>query len=157
GTTGNSGFIVTGAVGLGYAGGVHWILLPVCWLLGDLVYWAFFPDRLNRLARQAKATTLSEILVFDLVGTAAKLLSILVSVLLVVFLSAYTAAQWLAGEKFLSSAFSINGTSSLAIFGASIVLYSSIGGFRGSVYTDLLQAVIRIVGTIIALLAVIYF
>jgi sodium/proline symporter len=157
GTTGNSGFIVTGAVGLGYAGGVHWILLPICWLLGDLVYWALFPERLNRLARLAKAATLSEILVFDLTGTASKLLGILVSLLLVVFLSAYTAAQWLAGEKFLSSAFSITGTSSLAIFGASIVLYSSIGGFRGSVYTDLLQAIVRIVGTTIALFAVIYF
>ena len=43
GTTGNSGFIVTGAVGLGYSAGVHWVLLPVCWLLGDLIYWSLFP------------------------------------------------------------------------------------------------------------------
>ena len=39
GATGNSGFIVTGAVGLGYSGGVQWIMLPIAWLIGDLVFW----------------------------------------------------------------------------------------------------------------------
>jgi sodium/proline symporter len=156
GTTGNSGFIVTGAVGLGYAGGVHWVMLPISWLLGDLIYWALFPDKLNALARRAHATTLSEILVFDLDGKIARSLAIAVSVVLASFLATYTAAQWLAGEKFLTSAFSLDRSSSLAIFGASIVLYSSIGGFRGSVYTDLFQALVRIVGTIIAVIAVAY-
>src|ERR1700744_5218802 len=46
-TTGNSGFIVTGAVGLGYVGGVHWLFLPLSWLLGDIVFWSIFPARLN--------------------------------------------------------------------------------------------------------------
>jgi sodium/proline symporter len=64
GTTGNSGFIVTGAVGLGYAGGARWLLLPLGWLLGDLIYWSLFPDRVNRLAREAKATTLPELLTY---------------------------------------------------------------------------------------------
>jgi Na+/proline symporter len=156
GTTGNSGFIVTGAVGLGYAGGLHWILLPICWLLGDLVFWTYFPGRLNDLARRARATTLSQILTFDLNGAAAKTLTVFVAILLAVFLSGYTAAQWLAGDKFLISAFGLNTTTALSIFGLSIVLYSSLGGFRGSVYTDLFQAVVRIIGTAIALGAVIY-
>ncbi len=37
-----------------------------------------------------------------------------------------------------------------------IVSYSAIGGFRGSVYTDTLQAVIRILGTLIALAGVMW-
>lgn len=157
GTTGNSGFIVTGAVGLGYAGGVQWLLLPLSWLIGDLIFWALFPDRLNRLAREAGATTLSELLTFDLKGRSAKLASVAVALLLVVFLSTYTSAQWLAGKKFLSGVFDLSETTALVAFGLTIVFYSSLGGFRGSIYTDSVQAVIRIVGTAIALGAVAWF
>jgi sodium/proline symporter len=156
GAAGNSGFIVTGAVGLGYAGGVHWLLMPFGWMLGDLLYWRFFPARLNALARQAKAVTLSEMLTFDLAGRLAKLVSILVALLLIAFLSTYTSAQWLAGRKFLSGIFDLNGFSALIFFSATIVVYSALGGFRGSVYADTLQALIRIVGTAIALSAVIW-
>ncbi len=157
GTTGNSGFIVTGAVGLGYAGGLHWLLLPLSWMLGDLVYWVLFPSRLNWLARQANATTLSELLTFDLSGRAAKLISVVVSALLVVFLSAYTAAQWLAGKKFLSGVFELSDLTALILFALTIVVYSTLGGFRGSIYTDLIQAVIRIIGTVVALVAVSFY
>ncbi|HEX3663925.1 MAG TPA: hypothetical protein VHU23_01655 [Rhizomicrobium sp.] len=157
GTTGNSGFIVTGAVGLGYVGGIHWLMLPISWLLGDLVFWTLFPARLNRLARKARATTLSEMLTFDLTGGFARGTSIIVAMLLVVFLATYTAAQWLAGRKFLSGIFEISDLTALIAFAATIVAYSSLGGFRGSVYTDLVQAIIRIIGTGVALGAVLAF
>jgi sodium/proline symporter len=157
GATGNSGFIVTGAVGLGYAGGVHWLLMPLAWMLGDLVYWWVFPARLNRLAREAKAVTLSEMLTFDLSGRLAKVVSILVALLLVGFLATYTSAQWLAGRKFLSGVFDMNDLFALIFFSATIVVYSALGGFRGSVYADTLQALIRIVATTIAITAVIWF
>ncbi len=43
GAAANSGFVVTGAVGLGYLYGVHWLLLPMSWFFGDLLFWTFFP------------------------------------------------------------------------------------------------------------------
>jgi len=154
GTAANSGFIVTGAVGLGYAGGLHWVLLPLSWMLGDLFYWTFFPERLNRLAREANATTLSELLTFNIRGVAAKLISIIVSILLITFLATYTSAQWLAGRKFISSVFELSDLAALVLFSLTIIAYSSLGGFRGSIYTDVVQAIIRIVGTIVAVVAV---
>lgn len=45
--TGNTGFIVTGAVGIGYSMGLSSLLLPLSWLIGDLLYWNIFPKRLN--------------------------------------------------------------------------------------------------------------
>jgi Na+/proline symporter len=155
GTTGNSGFIVTGAVGLGYAGGAQWLLLPLGWLLGDLVYWSFFPDKVNRLAREAGATTLPELLTYQIGGWTARAITMLVAAILVIFLSIYTAAQWLAGEKFLAGVFAMTPAMALIGFGLVIVFYSAIGGFRGSVYVDVVQAVIRLGGTVLALLTVI--
>jgi len=75
GTTANSGFIVTAAVGLGYSFGLLWMLLPISWLLGDLVFWYLFPARINRLGRESKATTLSELLCAGLKGPSATALA----------------------------------------------------------------------------------
>jgi hypothetical protein len=46
--TANSGFVVTAAVGLGYSFGLRWLLLPLSWLLGDVVFWVLFPRRFLR-------------------------------------------------------------------------------------------------------------
>lgn len=153
-TTGNSGFIVTAAVGLGYTGGVQWIMLPVAWLLGDLVFWALFPERLNARARAIGAVTLTELITSGIGKSLSRVIAWVVGLLLVICLSAYTSAQWLAGEKFLSTAFSIPLGAAAVLFGLTIVIYSSIGNFRGSVYADTVQAVIRILGTVIALATV---
>jgi sodium/proline symporter len=154
GTTANSGFIVTGAVGLGYAYGMQWMFLPLSWLLGDLVFWHFFPARLNAYGRESGATTLSELITHGLQGRGARVVAVISACVIVACLVGYTAAQWLAGQKFLTGAFRLPEVAALALFGVTIVAYSAIGGFRGSVYTDTLQAVIRIVGTLLALVVV---
>jgi sodium/proline symporter len=157
GTTANSGFIVTAAVGLGYTYGTRWILLPIGWLLGDLIFWSLFPARLNAFGRQSQATTLAEILKSGLSGSAARVLSILCGVIVLTCLGGYTCAQWLAGEKFLTGALGLPHYAALGLFALIIVAYSSIGGFTGSVYSDTLQAFIRLTGTVVALAAVGWF
>lgn len=157
GTTANSGFIVTAAVGLGYAYGLQWVLLPISWLLGDLVFWYLFPARINALGHESKATTLSELLRYGLTGPLASSVAVLSAIVILVCLAGYTSAQWLAGQKFLAGAFGMPDVMALALFALIIIAYSSIGGFRGSVYTDTIQAFIRIIGTIIAVAAVAWF
>ena len=157
GTTANSGFVVTGAVGLGYAYGMQWMFLPLAWLIGDLVFWHLFPARINAYGRASGATTLSQVITSGLEGRGARWVAVITALMIIACLTGYTAAQWLAGQKFLSGAFRLPEAAALAIFGATIVAYSAIGGFRGSVYTDTLQAFIRIGGTLLALVVVVQF
>jgi Na+/proline symporter len=154
GATANSGFVVTGAVSLGYLYGFQWLLLPLGWLLGDVLFWNVFPSRLNRLGRLSRATTLSEIITFRLNDRGARLLPRLCAIVVLVCLSGYTIAQWMAGQKFLSGAFDLHGAIASALFAGVIVTYTALGGFRGSIYTDTLQACIRIVGTLIAIVTI---
>ncbi len=156
GATANSGFIVTGAVGLGYSFGAQWLLLPISWFLGDLVFWKFCPAKINSAGQQAKATTLSELLNSGLNDKMAKFASIFATIIIIVCLGAYTSAQWLAGQKFVAGAFAFSAEASLLLFACLIIAYSSIGGFRGSVYADAVQAVIRLFGTLLALVAIVY-
>jgi sodium/proline symporter len=156
GATANSGFVVTGAVGLGYMYGMQWVMLPLAWLLGDIIFWRFFPAKINEFGRVSGATTISEILTHGQTGPWAKALSVLTALVIVVCLGGYTTAQWIAGEKFLSGAFGVDKTVALGLFALVITAYTSIGGFRGSVYADSFQAVLRIIGTTLALVLVIH-
>ena len=154
GATANSGFVVTGAVGLGYVGGIKWLFLPIAWLAGDIVFWLIFPGKINRIGAEAKATTLTDLIVFDLPPEAGRRIKLVIGVILLTCLSGYVSAQWVAGAKFLGGAFGLGGFQALFIFATVIVVYSALGGFRGSVYADTFQAVVRIIGTGIAIAAV---
>lgn len=154
GATANSGFVVTGAVGLGYTAGVHGIALPLAWLLGDLVFWAFFPKRINRTGHRVGANTVADLITASLDRGKARTIRRLIAVVVIACLSGYTAAQWIAGQKFVTGAFGLPAESALFIFAAMIVSYTVIGGFRGSVYTDSYQAVLRLAATTVALIAV---
>lgn len=156
GATANSGFIVTGAVGLGYLYGVQWLVLPLSWLIGDLVFWKFFPQRINDFGRKNHAVTLTEILRSGLPSGWSRTISVLSAAVIIIGLGGYTAAQWLAGQKFLLGAFGIPSSLALLLFASLIIAYSSIGGFRGSVYVDTFQAILRIVGTSMVVVTSIY-
>ena len=157
GTTAGSGFIATGSVAFGYSMGLKSIYLPVSWLLGDLVFWYFFPARINRTGRDSQATTLSQILTYQLSGTLSAVLALLCALTILVSLTGFLSAQWLTGQKLLSGAFGLSNSTALGTFALLIIAYSSIGGFRGSIYTDVLLAIIRIAGTMIALIAILWF
>ncbi|CAG0956948.1 Osmoregulated proline transporter OpuE [Phycisphaerales bacterium] len=154
GATANSGFVVTAAVGLGYTQGARWLLLPLAWLLGDILFWTFFPQRINAVGKRADAATMVDVLVSGTHGRSRRFLRITLGVITLGCLGGYVSAQWISGQKFLSGAFDLDNVSSLVAFAAVIVVYTALGGFRGSVYADNLQAAIRIVGTAIALVAV---
>jgi Na+/proline symporter len=158
GAAANSGFVVTGAVGLGYLYGVQWLLLPLGWLLGDIVFWLIFPSRINQYGAKAQATTLTEIITYGTGNNlAARVLPMVCALIGLVCLGGYTVAQWFSSAKVLEGAFNFSGAWASLLFGATIIVYTAIGGFRGSVYTDSMQAVIRIVGTTIGIGTVAWF
>ena len=154
GATANSGFVVTGAVGLGYTFGAQWLLVPLSWLLGDILFWLVFPNRINAAGRAVNAATMTDVIVEGMKPRPRIALKRTVAVIVLLCLGGYVSAQWLAGQKFLQGAFGFGSVTSLLVFAVLIVIYSAIGGFRGSVYADTLQAVVRVVGTAIALTAV---
>jgi len=151
GAAANSGFVVTGAVGLGYSYGLYWLLLPFGWFIGDLVFWKFFPQRINSYAAETNATTLADIITHGLRVRRLHPLRIASTVIVVLCLAGYTMAQWVAGQKFLAGAFGLSGPWTLLLLAGLIISYTTLGRFRGSVYADTLQAVTRLLGTILAL------
>jgi len=98
---------------------------------------------------------MTDLVVRGMSPTKAFVLRRAVSAAIIVCLGGYVSAQWIAGQKFLDGAFGFGGIASLFAFSGLIVSYTAIGGFRGSVYADTFQALVRVLGTAIAITAVI--
>ena len=156
-TTGSSGFIVTGAVGLGYTTGAGALLLPLGWLAGDLIFWALFPGRLNALARDTGAVTIPELIAHPFSGRWKQFTIAASAILIFCLLMPYASAQWMAGQKIVGGVFGLPPWQGILVVACLVISYSTIGGFRGSVYTDLVQAVIRIGGTLLALGSLVFY
>lgn len=134
GATANSGFVVTGAVGLGYAYGAQWVMLPVAWMLGDIIFWALFPHRINRAGQRTRAATMTDVVAHGLSGSSRRAVKTVTAIVILICLGGYVASQWVAGQKFLSGAFDLSGYVPVLLFGAVVTIYTAIGDFRGSVY-----------------------
>jgi len=152
--TGNSGFIMTGAVGLGYAYGMQWVLLPLSWLLGDIFFWKFGPKKLNEYCEKNEFSNVVEV-ISGKNGNYSKFIFILTSVFVSILLGAYISSQWLAGSKVITGFIEIESDLAIILIGGFVSAYCIVGKFRGSVYTDLYQGILMILVTTLSLYLVI--
>lgn len=154
----SSAWTLLGVSGAAYAWG-----LPALWLFpatvgGFLLNWAWVAPRLQRLAREEGAVTLSEVIAPASIG-ALRIVILRAAALIIVFCFVfYIASQFEAAGKAFESVFGLPKHTSILV-GAGIVLaYTLLGGFWAVSVTDsiqgLLMAVAGIVLPISALLAV---
>lgn len=151
GATANTGFIVTGAVGMGYAGGISALLLPLSWFLGDLMFWTFFPHRINAVSREQNSKTIADLLTFDFVR-GAKAISVITGLILIFAMGTYTIAQWAAAAVTFTGFYNVSVTAGILIAGTLVTLYCIFGGFRSSVYADLVQGIFMVLLTIVSII-----
>ncbi|GEA07516.1 hypothetical protein KUL42_22770 [Alteromonas sp. KUL42] len=148
--TGNSGFIMTGAVGLGYAYGLQWILLPLSWLIGDLIFWKYGPKKLNGYCSKNNLSNVVEV-ISGKGGKPSSYLFIFTLIFVITLLSAYISSQWLAGAKIITGFVDIEPELAIVLFGGFVSAYCIVGKYRGSVYTDLYQGLLMLIVTTLSL------
>ncbi len=147
---GASSFI--GGPGAAYKYGLGWVLLAMIQLPAVWLSLGILGKKFAILARRYHAVTLNDMLYARYQST---LLVWLASLsLLVAFMGSMT-VQFIGGARLLETAAGIPYGVGLLIFGMSIVLYTSLGGFRASVLNDALQGLVMLLGTVLLLIAVI--
>ncbi len=156
GATGNSGFIMLGAVGMGYTMGISGVIMALSWFLGDLAFWSFFPEKFNRIARDRDCSTVPELLSSGIPGRGSMVIRQLAGLLIVVLIGAYTAAQFSAAAKTLNVFFDLDMNIGIIVSALAILAYCTTGGLRASLWTDVVQAIIMI-GITTGMLTVVYF
>ncbi len=142
-----------GGPGAAYKYGLGWVLLAMIQLPAIWLSLSILGKKFAILARRYNAVTLNDVL---LARYKSKLLVWLASLsLLVAFVGAMT-VQFVGGARLLETAAGIPYDVGLLIFGLTIALYTSFGGFRASVLNDAMQGLVMLLGTVLLLVAVIH-
>jgi sodium/proline symporter len=154
----SSAWTLLGVSGAAYAWG-----LPALWLFpatvgGFVLNWIWVAPRLQRLAREEGAVTLSEVIAPANIGGMRQLILRTAAVIIVFCFVFYIASQFEAAGKAFESVFGLPKQTSILV-GAGIVLaYTILGGFWAVSVTDTIQGLLMVVAGIVlpisALLAV---
>ena len=122
------------------------------WISGyvvvPLMIMGLMGKRLNQMARRLGSLTIPDLL-RDRYQSAA--IAVVASISIIVFHTAMMVAQFKAGGLIMQTLFNISYETALLGFGVSVIFYTSFGGFRAVVWTDVMQGVVMVVGVLILL------
>lgn len=143
--TNNSGYAFVGLVGFAYRFGVSTIWLSVAWILGDLLVWFFVHERVRRYSERVDARSVPAMLARDQHGED-RVLAVVAGCITFLFLGVYAAAQLKAGGTALETLFDWRPETGAIVGAVIVVAYCFSGGLRASIWTDVAQAMVMIVG-----------
>ena len=146
--TNNSGYMFIGMIGVTYSIGLSSIWLMIGWIIGDLLASLLTLEKIHAASRSEKIHSFGGLL-GHWHDTDYRLLRRIVGVLTVFFLTLYAAAQLKAGSKATEVLLDWDPSSGILIGAIIVLLYSTAGGLRASIWTDAVQSVVMIVGMII--------
>lgn len=175
--TAASGGSFMGFPGLIYTHGWVLALWIASYMVVPMVSLALLAKRLNQVARKAGAVTVPEILRERFNSTT---VGTIATVFLLLFLFCYLVAQFIAGSEILTVLFrdvevfqrtvswasdalgdgwwnrKTDYTICLVFFSVAVIVYTTYGGFRAVVWTDVMQGIVMVLGVIIMLALVLY-
>jgi sodium/proline symporter len=145
----SSAWTLLGVSGAAYAWG-----LPALWIFpstvgGFLLNWLWVAPRLQKLAADERAVTLSEVVAPPAMGSLRRVVLRAAALIIVFCFTFYIASQFEAAGKAFESVFNLSKQTSILI-GATIVLaYTLLGGFWAVSVTDSIQGLLMAVAALV--------
>ncbi|THE11093.1 sodium/panthothenate symporter [Bacillus timonensis] len=147
-----SGSSFLGGPGVAYSVGFAWVLLSMSQLVTGYFTLMILGKKFAIVARKIKAITIID---FLKERYKSKLVVVLSALSIVIFLFSAMAAQWVGGARLVESITGMSYITAIFIFGVTLLLYVSVGGFRADTITDMIQGIVMFGGTIVILIATI--
>lgn len=151
--TNNSGFLFVGMIGFTYTSGLGaalWFMIG--WITGDIIAQQIALKKIQTVSRNPQIQSYGGLL-SHWHGDNQQWLRRLVGVFTLLFLTVYAAAQLKAGTKATESL--LGWTPELGIWISALIVlaYSIAGGIRASIWTDVAQSFVMILGVLLLLVA----
>ena len=143
--TGESGWLLLGLTGMGYAVGAQAYWVMVGEVVGIALSWTLISRKLKRLSDASDSITLPDVLAAHFNDTKHILRSIAV-VIILSMVCAYVTAQMVASGKALSSFVGMDYSTAVVVGAIIIIAYTFVGGYKAVAYTDVLQGVLMLLG-----------
>tara|TARA_Y100000389_G_scaffold205092_1_gene263041 strand:- start:5747 stop:7123 length:1377 start_codon:yes stop_codon:yes gene_type:complete len=153
--TGESGWLLLGLSGVGYAIGfkAYWIVIGE--VLGLVAAWWIIARRIKKLSDKNETITIPDILANNFPDKANLIRG--VAVLIIVLMSiTYVTAQMIATGKAFNSFLGLDYVTGVTLGSIFIIGYTFIGGYKAASYTDVMQGILMLLGLIIVPAAAIY-
>jgi sodium/proline symporter len=145
--TGESGWLLLGLSGMGYAVGVQAYWVVVGEILGIAASWWIIARRLKRLGDETDSITVPDVLAakFD---DKWHLIRGIAVVIIIAMVTTYVTAQLVASGKAFSSFLGMDYKTGVVVGSLFIIGYTFVGGFKAVSYTDVVQGVLMLLGLI---------
>ncbi len=148
--TSASSFI--GGPGVAYRLGLGWVLLAMIQVPTTFLTLGVLGKRFAILGRRLHVITITDFLYERYRSDA---VVILCSLAVLVFFAASMLAQFIGGGRVFQAVTGCPYEAGLFVFGISVVLYTTIGGFRAVVLTDALQGIVMLAASVVVFVAVV--
>ncbi len=141
--TNNSGYMFIGMIGYAYTNGISAFWIMICALIGDFCASLFIHQKFRAFAGKSHSLSFSE-LISKWGGVDYKILRVISALIVAIFLTVYAAAQFKAGGKAMEAIFGSQFVIGVILGGLVVLIYSSFGGIRASIWINTLQSFIMI-------------
>jgi sodium/pantothenate symporter len=141
-----------GGPGMAYSLGLSWVLLAMIQVPTTFLTLGVLGKRFAIIARRTGSVGITDYLRARYGSDA---LVLLTSIALIVFFMAAMLAQFIGGARLFQAVTGLPYIVGLALFGFTVIAYTSFGGFRAVALTDALQGMVMLVAAVVVLVAVI--
>ena len=135
-----------GGPGTAYTHGLVWVFLAMSQMPTGYFTLAVLGKKFAIIARKINAVTITDFIRARYKNDA---LVVLCSLSIVAFFIAAMAAQWIGAARLIEGSVGIPYKAALTFFAITVLIYTTIGGFRAVALTDTLQGVIMTIGTVV--------
>jgi sodium/proline symporter len=146
--TGESGWLLLGLTGMGYAAGAQAFWVVAGEVVGIALSWLLLSRRIKRLSDETDSITVPDLLVARFHDRAQVLRKISVLIILIM-VGAYVAAQMVATGKAFDGFTELSYSGGVVVGATVIILYTLVGGYKAVAWTDLIQGILMLAGLII--------
>lgn len=135
-----------GGPGQAWDYGFAWVYMAVCQVTALFLLYGIMGKKLALIGRKIKAVTIIDII---RARYQSNLLANISAIVIVIFFVAMMVAQFVGGAKLFEAVTGYSYLIGLIIFGGAVIIYTTVGGFRGVVLTDALCGIAMLIGIVV--------
>ncbi|MGK7312420.1 MAG: sodium/proline symporter [Candidatus Longimicrobiales bacterium M2_2A_002] len=137
--SGRSSWLLLGVTGMAFTLGASALWAVVGYTVVEAFLFLFYAPRLRRFTEHYDAITLPDFFADRFNDTGA--LRVVLAAVILVFMVAYVAAQFVGGGKAIGASFGLSPSTGILITAGIVLAYTVLGGFMAVSLTDTVQAV----------------
>jgi SSS family solute:Na+ symporter len=146
--SGRSAWLLLGVTGMAYKMGASALWACAGYILVELFLFLYFAKRLRHFSEKYDCITIPDFFAARFEDKNGRL-RLLLSIIIIIFMISYVAAQFVGGGKAFAAGFNVNQTSGILITAAIVLFYTILGGFLAVSLTDMFQAFFMILALVL--------